>query len=346
MLGPYLIGLSGTRLTERDRVNIQSDAVGGIILFTRNFENVFQITDYIDEIRSSGGLGKPIFVDHEGGRVQRFKEGFTWVPAMSSIGKVALQNLDQGLMLAKQAGFVLAAELRACGVDMTFAPVLDLDWGNSEIIGDRAFGKDPVLVSRLSNALIQGLHLAGMQGCGKHFPGHGWVSADSHLDLPFDNRSLEEILKVDVEPYRHNTSLSMAAVMPAHVVYEQVDERPACFSTKWLNDILRGQLRFDGAIISDDLDMAGAHGMGDIIQRAAKALDAGCDAVLACNNLDDIARLVDESIPQLHENKAERHRRLNRLNASGSELTWESLKANKDYQSAVDALQSLGRSGV
>lgn len=341
MLGPYLIGLSGVELTQRDKVNIQCDSVGGLILFTRNFENVSQLSEYIKEIRSCGGLGKPIFVDHEGGRVQRFKEGFTWVPAMRLIGKVAQQNLDQGLLLARQAGYVLAAELRACGVDMTFAPVLDLDWGNSEIIGNRSFGKDPLLVSRLGNALIQGLHLAGMQACGKHFPGHGWVTADSHLDLPVDERDLAEILKNDVEPYRTNSSLSMASIMPAHVVFSKVDDKPACFSTKWLQEVLRGELQFDGAIISDDLDMAGAHGMGDIVQRASKALDAGCDAVLACNNLEDIARLVDEPIVQLQQNRDARHRRLNRLNAVGPDFNWHQLKQNRDYQIAVDALQAL-----
>lgn len=341
MLGPYLIGLSGSELSQRDRLNIGSDAVGGLILFTRNFESISQLFEYIKDIRSSGGVGKPIFVDHEGGRVQRFKEGFTWVPAMRSIGLLAQEDLDKGLLLAKQAGFVLASELRACGVDMTFAPVLDLDWGNSEIIGNRAFGKDPLLVSRLANALIQGLHLAGMQSCGKHFPGHGWVTADSHLDLPIDNRELSEILSNDVEPYRHNTSLSMASIMPAHVVYSKVDDKPACFSAKWLQEILRGQLQFDGAIISDDLDMVGAHGMGDIVQRAGRALEAGCDAVLACNNLDDINRLVDEPIEQLNRNQSERHRRLTRLNASGAHFEWSALKANKDYQIAVESLKAL-----
>lgn len=242
LLGPYLIGLSGTELSASDKAHISSDTVGGVILFTRNFIDISQLIEYVREIRSSGGAEKIIFVDHEGGRVQRFRDGFTAIPPMRKLGHLAKADFDLALLRATQVGYVLASELRACDLDMSFTPVLDLDWGNSEIIGDRAFDADPVVVSRLANALIQGLNLAGMQACGKHFPGHGWVKVDSHIGLPVDTRSFDEIVGKDALPYQFNTSLSMASIMPAHVVYEQVDDKPACFSSRWLKETLRDRL--------------------------------------------------------------------------------------------------------
>jgi beta-N-acetylhexosaminidase len=338
MLGPFIVGLSGLTLSAEDVARIRSPHVGGLILFSRNFESKAQLVDLVKAIRQSGGLNKPIFVDHEGGRVQRFKAGFTRIPAMRVIGELAQKDLDDGLALARAAGFVMAAELRACGIDMSFAPVLDLDWGNSEIIGDRAFGVSPRLVSQLGGALMNGMILAGMQSCGKHFPGHGFVTADSHLDLPVDTRSLQEILKNDALPYQLNGTLNMASVMPAHVVYEKVDLKPACFSRFWIEDVLRVQLGFDGAIISDDLEMVGAHGEGDILNRASAALRAGCDAVLCCNDFDAIDRLISNPVPEANEGREVRHRRLERLLGIDQNMDWDNLPKCYRYQAAVERL--------
>ncbi len=338
MLGPFIVGLSGLTLSSEDINRIRSPHVGGLILFSRNFESKAQLVDLVHSIRQSGGLNKPVFVDHEGGRVQRFKAGFTRIPPMRVIGELALSDLDEGLALARAAGFVMAAELRACGIDMSFAPVLDLDWGNSEIIGDRSFGLSPRLVSQLGAAVMNGMILVGMQNCGKHFPGHGWVTADSHLDLPVDTRPLQEILKNDALPYKLNGTLNMASVMPAHVVYEKVDPKPACFSRFWIEDVLRVQLGFDGAVISDDLDMVGAHGEGDILSRASAALRAGCDAVLSCNDFDAIDRLISNPVPEVYEGCELRHRRLERLLGIDHNITWENLPKCYRYQAALERL--------
>lgn len=340
MLGPFIIGLSGPTLSAADVKRIQNPVVGGLILFTRNFINRTQLIELVKEIRSNGGAKKPIFVDHEGGRVQRFRDGFTAIPSMRQIGRRADADFDDGMLLAREAGYVMAAELRACGIDMSFAPVLDLDWGNSEIIGDRSFGKDPRLVSRLSAALMNGMSLAGMQACGKHFPGHGWVTADSHLDLPRDHRPLNEILKIDALPYQLNSTLNMASIMPAHVVYTEVDSQPACFSNFWIEEVLRVMFGFDGAVISDDLDMVGAHGAGDIHGRASAALKAGCDAVLVCNNFDDIDALLDQPVPEVTINMEVRSRRLERLLAAPGP-DWSSLYQSYTYQAAIDRINTV-----
>ena len=340
MLGPLIIGLTGFTLSDEDIARIQNPAVGGLILFTRNFSSKQQLIDLVKAIRDNGGANKPVFVDHEGGRVQRFREGFTAIPSMRQIGQRAEVDFDDAVSLAREAGFVMAAELRACGIDMSFAPVLDLDWGNSEIISDRSFGRDARMVARLSAALMNGMSLAGMQACGKHFPGHGWVKLDSHLALPHDTRPLNEILKVDALPYQLNSTLNMASIMPAHVVYSEVDPKPACFSSFWIQDVLRVQFSFDGAVISDDLDMVGAHGVGDIRARASAALHAGCDAVLACNNFDDIDLLVNDPVPEVNHNREVRHRRLSRL-LSGHFPDWHVLSQSYMYQAAIDRITNL-----
>lgn len=340
-LGPFIVGLTGASLSQQDIARIKSPAAGGFILFTRNFESKSQLIDLVKSIREHGGEKKPIFVDHEGGRVQRFRDGFTAIPSMRQIGRRAEEDFDEGMKLAREAGFVLASELRACGVDMSFAPVLDLDWGNSEIIGDRSFGRDPRLVSRLAASLMNGMALAGMQSCGKHFPGHGWVSLDSHLALPQDNRALVDILREDALPYELNSALNMASVMPAHVVYSEVDSKPACFSKVWIQQILRVKLGYDGAVISDDLDMVGAHGEGDIRARAAAALRAGCDAALSCNDFDDIDKLLFDPIPEASMNAELRTRRLKRLLGSGPQPSWSSLAESYSYQAAIEHLSHL-----
>lgn len=343
-LGPYLVGLSSTEINKEDEIRIASPNVGGLILFSRNFANKDQLIDYIKKIRASGGHKKPIFVDHEGGRVQRFKDGFTPIPAMGKLGAIAEnEGLAKASSLARQVGFVLASELTACGLDMSFTPVLDIDWGRSEIIGNRAFSNDAEVITQLAAAVMHGLQLAGMQACGKHFPGHGWVKADSHLSLPIDERPLEAIEAVDMQPYKHIGSLEMAAIMPAHVVFEQVDPRPACFSEIWLKRCLRNDLGYDGAIISDDLDMVGAHGEGEITARAEKTLLAGCDAALVCNNLSDIDQLVNARMPSVAlENSASRQRRLGRLLKSERAIgSWTELQKSADYLRAVEAITTL-----
>ncbi|MBU3724278.1 MAG: beta-N-acetylhexosaminidase [Burkholderiaceae bacterium] len=301
-LGPFIIDVEGLELTARDRELLAHPWVGGVIYFARNFESKAQIAALTRAIhavpRPKGCAPILICVDHEGGRVQRFREGFTEIPAMSTIG--ALWRDDDpnarlaALARARQLGFVLASELRAVGVDFSFTPVLDLDWGRSEIIGERAFHQDPHVVSELAAALMHGLLLAGMKNCGKHFPGHGWPSADSHLALPMDERPLEEILSQDVLPYARIGSPALTAVMPAHIRYTQVDQAPAGFSEIWLKSILRERLGFDGVIISDDLSMAGAAVYDHVADRACAAFEAGCDATLICNRPDLAEQALDE----------------------------------------------------
>lgn len=302
-LGPLIIDIEGFSLTPQERERLAHPWVGGVIYFTRNYESKAQIQALSQAIhaipRPSGCLPLLICVDHEGGRVQRFREGFTPISPMASLG--ALWDSDQensqlaALAEARRLGYVLASELRAVGVDFSFTPVLDLNWGRSEIIGERAFHADPRVVSQLASGLMHGLSLAGMKNCAKHFPGHGWPLADSHLALPIDERSLDEILRNDALPYARIGSPTISAVMPAHIRYTQVDQAPAGFSKIWCQKILRQQLGFDGVIISDDLSMAGAAVYADVTDRAQAAFEAGCDATLICNRPD----LAQEALDQL-----------------------------------------------
>jgi beta-N-acetylhexosaminidase len=301
-VGPFIIDVQGLALTLEEREVLCHPWVGGIIYFTRNFESKTQIAALSAEIRSvreSKGLPPVLIcVDHEGGRVQRFREGFTAIAAMGSIGALWQDNDTDSqlaaLAMARQQGYVLAKELREVGVDFSFTPVLDLDWGRSEIIGQRAFHANPAVVAQLSAALMHGLLQAGMKNCGKHFPGHGWAVADSHLALPEDERSLEEILSHDALPYARIGSPTLSSVMPAHIRYTQVDDAPAGFSSVWLKDILRKRLGFEGVIISDDLSMAGAAVLEDVADRAQAAFEAGCDATLICNRPDLAQRALEE----------------------------------------------------
>jgi beta-N-acetylhexosaminidase len=223
-------------------------------------------------------------VDHEGGRVQRFREGFTRLPAVRRLGEIHDQDPQRAQQLARVTGWLMAAELRAVGVDFSFAPVLDLDHGVSSIIGDRAFHHDPEVVADLAHAYRSGMQKAGMEAVGKHFPGHGGIAADSHLELPVDRRPYDELAMADLLAFERMIHYGLAALMPAHVLYPQVDDQPAGFSARWLKDILRRHLEFQGAIFSDDLDMAGAGLAGTPLERARAALAAGCDMVLACND--------------------------------------------------------------
>ena len=322
---------------------------GGLILFARNWVNRRQLTELTAAVKALRD-DLLICVDHEGGRVQRFRtDGFTELPPMRVLGEAWQRDAPAATDAATAAGYVLGAELRACGVDLSFTPVLDLDFGASNVIGDRAFHRDARVVTLLAKSLMHGLLLSGMANCGKHFPGHGYVKADSHHETPMDRRSLRAILADDAKPYEW-LSTSLAAVMPAHVVYSRVDARPAGFSERWLKEILRGQLGFGGAVFSDDLSMAGARQLGgqtlSYAEAAAQALSAGCDLVLLCNQSLGGGQAVDELLDGLLEQQAQGHwhpdpdseqRRLALLPASAP-LTWDALMHHGAYQHALERL--------
>ncbi|WP_194755938.1 beta-N-acetylhexosaminidase [Aliidiomarina indica] len=285
-----IIDIPGLQLTENDRTMLQHPAVAGVILFTRNYESPAQLIELTESIRKAANRELIICVDHEGGRVQRFRGEFTQIPAMASIRK-AIANPAQQSVIARELGWLMASELLVCGVDHSFAPVLDIE-GESTVIGDRAFSSNPDEVVLLAHAFIRGMHEAGMKATGKHFPGHGTVVADSHVDIPVDERSLDEILALDGKVFAH-LAPHIQAVMPAHVIYPQVAPEPAGFSKRWLQEILREQYAFDGVIISDDLMMAGAVVAGTVTQRAEVAIEAGCDLLLVCNDQTAAQTVLD-----------------------------------------------------
>ena len=292
-LGPAMIDVVGLDLSPEEREMLAHPLVGGVILFARNYvsrEQLRVLTKAIHALRSPPLL---IAVDHEGGRVQRFVEGFTRLPPMRALGTVYDQDRALAQNLAGALGVVLAAELAEPGVDFSFTPVVDIDFGSSSVIGDRAFHADPTAVATLASALIAGMARVGMGAVGKHFPGHGYVRADSHHEVPLDERDFAAIEANDLAPYKRLISQGLAGIMPAHVIYPRVDSRPAGFSPVWLKDILRAKLGFDGMIFSDDLSMEGASVAGGIVDRARAALGAGCDMALVCNAPDAAAALLD-----------------------------------------------------
>ncbi len=293
MLGPVVCDIAGTSLTEAERKRIAHPLVGMVILFTRNYENRVQLTSLCREIHSVKP-GVLIGVDHEGGRVQRFRAGFTEIPAMSTYGEAYKDDPEAAARALTAAGFVMASELRTAGVDFTFAPVLDLNWGKSQIIGERSFALDPRVVTRLARAVSHGMLMAGMANCGKHFPGHGFAEADSHLALPVDEREAVRIELADAKPYTW-MGIGLASVMTAHVLYPAYDTVPATFSERILKGLLRDTLHFPGFVFSDDLSMKGAGG-GTLTQRAEKALEAGCDAVICCNAPEEVDQMLQELV--------------------------------------------------
>lgn len=337
-LGPMIVDVSGHALTVDDERRLAHPNTGGVILFGRNFKSRAQLSKLINAIRAVRS-NIIISVDHEGGRVQRFKtDGFAHLPSMRQLGDVYANNPLHGVQVATAAGYVLAVELRVVGVDYSYTPVLDLDYGGSTVIGDRAFSPTPAVVATLAKALLHGMLRAGMVGCGKHFPGHGFVVADSHVDMPIDNRDLKRILAEDVLPYRYLVQ-DLGAVMPAHVVYPKVDRQAAGFSKVWL-DLLREQLHFTGVVVSDDLSMAGAAMIyPNVVGRVGRALDAGCDMVMVCNrpqDLDDALNGLPKSYLR-HAHTAAVQRRLARLRGHGGENAvngWKNLQAHTDYQHA------------
>jgi beta-N-acetylhexosaminidase len=282
--GPVVIDVLGTTLGEDDLSRIRHAAAGAVILFSRNYENSEQLTALVNDIKRQREPELPIGVDHEGGRVQRFREGFTAIPPMRILGKLWERDRAAGREAGHAIGTIIAAELAAHGVDFSFAPVLDLDYGASSVIGDRALHFDPNAVGALAEALVKGFDAGGMSAVGKHFPGHGFAALDSHVDVPKDERRVEEIMRKDVAPYRAAIAAGLAGIMPAHVIYTQADAEPAGYSTYWLQEVLRKQLGFDGLIFSDDLSMEGASTAGGIPERARAALAAGCDMVLLCQD--------------------------------------------------------------
>ncbi len=336
-LGPVMVDVAGLALTPDDIERLQHPQVGGVVLFARNFAaplQLIQLTHSIRELRTPSLL---IAVDHEGGRVQRFRHGFTAIPPMRALGKLWDRDPAQAIAAARGCGFVIGSELQAHGVDFSFAPVLDVDYGESGVIGDRALHSDPHTIAVLAEALQAGLNAAGMMSVGKHFPGHGYVRADSHLEVPVDDRTLAEITAKDLLPFQRMARSGMGAVMPAHVIYPKVDSKPAGFSSVWLQRILREKIGFQGIIFSDDLMMEGASTAGGVVARANAALNAGCDMALLCND----PRAADSLLEGLERRPIQPTlaRRLDKMR--GRAISTAALKANAAYLAATENLARI-----
>lgn len=338
-LGPVMLDLAGCVITEEERQRLLHPLAGGVILFARNFEDCAQLQALTAELHRLRTPGLIIAVDHEGGRVQRFRSGFTAIPPMRQLGRIWDAHPAEARRKAADVGYVLASELLVHGIDLSFTPVLDVDSGASSVIGDRAFHADPHAIAELAGALIHGLREAGMSGVGKHFPGHGHVVADSHHALPVDDRSYDAIEALDLVPFRRLIGAGLNGIMPAHVLYTRVDPQPAGFSEVWLKKVLRGRLGFDGVVFSDDLSMEGASGAGGMAQRAGAALRAGCDMVLACNDpeaADEILADLDYTMPAVSLV------RLARMH--GRRLFEDMIRLREDgrYVTALHALSGIG----
>ena len=332
--GPVVVDVVGPVLTDEDKERIRHPAAGAVILFARNYENPEQLAALTADIERQREPALPVCVDHEGGRVQRFKEGFTAIPPMRALGKQWDRDREKGRELATSIGYIIASELGAHGVDFSFAPVLDLDYGGSSVIGDRALHFDPTAVGSLGACLVKGLAQGGVGAVGKHFPGHGYAEADSHVAVPRDNRTFKEIARKDLAPYKTVIEAGLAGVMPAHVIYPQVDPQPAGYSAHWLQEVLRKQLGFQGIVFSDDLSMEGAAVAGGPPERARAAIQAGCDMVLLCNNPAGLDALLQSLVDVQLANQAG----LDRMRKQGG----RDLRKSVAYREAQETLQSLG----
>ncbi len=340
-LGPVMLDVVGTELTADDIRRLQHPLVGGVILFARNFESCTQLKALTASIHAVRQPPLLIAVDHEGGRVQRFRAGFTKIPPMREFGKIWDKDRKKAMALAVEAGWILAAELRAHGVDFSFTPILDMDYGDSLVIGDRAFHLDVRAINELAFSLMQGLKKGGMAAVGKHFPGHGFVVADSHVSIPIDEREFDQIAQNDMQPFRQMIDEGLPAIMPAHVIYPKVDDKPAGFSAKWLQKVLRERLGFNGVIFSDDLSMEGASVGGDVTTRSLAALNAGCDMVLLCNRPD----LADELLENLvWKMSAQSIIRLTRMHGGHHPQSSTQLLENGVFADAVKRVAMLGQS--
>ena len=335
-MGPVMLDVQSTSLSQEDKEIIQHPLVGGLILFTRNYQSPEQIADLNQQIRVAAKKPMLIAVDHEGGRVQRFRDGFSLIPAMGKLWKMSDANLDLAKELAKQSAILMALEVQAVGIDISFAPVLDIN-NISDVIGDRSFHQQPQYVTELAEAFINGLHQVGMKATGKHFPGHGSVKADSHVDLPIDTRSKAEIFKQDLVPFQQLIAKQKVdALMPAHVIFPDVDSQAVGFSRYWLQNILREKLGFNGVIFSDDLSMQGAASAGGYVERAEAAQDAGCDMLLLCNNRDGCVDVLDNANISNLSISSERLKTLLKKDNNH----WSSLKSNTSWQHASQYLKT------
>lgn len=326
-----MVDLLGTELSPEEKDILQHPLVGGVILFSRNYDNARQIEALCREIHALREPHLLIAVDHEGGRVQRFRQDFTRLPPVAAIGREFHKHPKLTLDRAEQTGWLMAAELRAVGVDFSFAPVLDLNYGVSEVIGDRSFHRDPKAVIDIARAYIHGMKKAWMSAVGKHFPGHGAVEVDSHQGLPVDKRYFEDMLQADMLPFAQLCQKELAGVMPAHIIYEQSDEMPAGFSRFWLQEVLRQRFGFQGAILSDDLSMEGAAFAGGPLERVEAALEAGCDMVLLCNNPGSVETVIDSL--KIKPDPL-RHARLVRLHGRHA-VNRDELLASEQWKQAV-----------
>lgn len=339
-LGPVMMDLAGTEITAAEREMMQHPNTGGVILFTRNFKSIEQIEKLVSDIHA---LRKPsllVAVDHEGGRVQRFHQGFTRLPAMSSLGKVYHQDKSRAKILAEKTGWLMAAECLSIGIDFSFAPVLDLGHGVSGVIGDRAFDSSPDVIAVLAHEFMRGMKRAGMAATGKHFPGHGSVKEDSHVAHPVDRRKFADIMMEDIIPFERMIDYGLAAIMPAHVVYPEVDDKAAGYSRHWLQDILRKKLGFQGVIFSDDLSMEAAAPVGDYLERAQMALAAGCDMVLVCNHTAE-AQQVIKGLGDY--NNPASAMRLIRMHGH-AKFNRQELQASREWQETVELIKPLSDS--
>jgi len=341
-ISPLMLDLDNIEISQEEKEILKHPYVGGVILFSRNYESVEQIEALVGEIRASTDKELLISVDHEGGRVQRFRSEFTPLPAIGSLYDMQEDEVDNALLesiqqKSYQHGWLMAAEVRAVGIDFSFSPVLDINYGVSKVIGDRSFNQDPAIISKLAIHYIQGMHDAGMASTGKHFPGHGAVSEDSHHEIPHDNRPKEDIWNADILPFKDLIKAGLDAVMPAHVIYSEIDDNPAGFSSYWLQQVLRKELAFDGVIFSDDLTMKGASVVGGYTERAEAAMQAGCDMILVCNNRQGAIEVLDNA--RIRQTMQSAHR-LNRMKGQ-SFMNRSALLDSKLWAEAVEEVTSI-----